>query len=249
MSLLYPGVDDEDAMQWYQELHSGIPEAPQQPPPPHPSESWGRAWGKILGSEGVVPLSGGLVSLGGSLNQPARWDVDNDGFWTKVDADRVRELEMSPWIMETYDPSYMSWQPGYGEKHKYGEPYDPALYNLDDQSPEGRNAAIQYMIDEAIEKAGRSTSPFINPYMDIYAQPDLMTENLYSGLLGGAVEDGMWTQIPVSDMVYDGHNDGYGLTQDELIALDRGQDQSVNYIPSGGFPSGMSPGDLSNWNV
>jgi hypothetical protein len=249
MSLLYPGVDDEDAMQWYQELHSGIPEAPPPPPPPHPSESWGRAWGKILGSEGVKPLSGGLASdTSWHMNQPARWDVDNDGFYTKVDADRIRELEMSPWIMETYDPSYMTWQPGYGEKHKYGKPYDPTLYNLDDQSPEGRNAAIQYMIDKAVVREDRyKGSTFTDPYMSIYAQPDMMTENLYSGLLGGAVEDGMWSQIPASDMIKLG--DGYGLTQDEIIALDRGQDQSVYDIPSGGFPSGMSPGDLSNWNV
>lgn len=225
MSLLYPGVDDEDVMQWYQELHSGIPEAPQQPPPPppHPSEAWGRAWGKILGSEGVKPLSGGLVIENSHLNQPARWDVDNDGFYTKVDADRITELEMSPWIMETYDPSYMYWQPGYGEKHKYGEPYDPTLYNLDDESPEGRNAAIQYMIDSAVRRRDDPTRGFSNPYMDIYAEPSLMTENLYTSLLGGVVEDGMWSQIPASDMIKIG--DGYGMTQDEIIALDRGQDQ------------------------
>ena len=103
-------------------------------------------------------------------------------------------------------------------------PYDPTLYNLDDESPEGRNAAIQYMIDKAVVREDRyKGSPFTNPYMDIYAEPSLMAENLYTSLLGGVVEDGMWSQIPASDMIKIG--DGYGMTPDEIIALDRGQDQ------------------------
>jgi hypothetical protein len=192
MSLLYPGVDDEDAMQWYQELHSSIPEAPPPPPPPpppHPSESWGT-------------VGGGLVSDSFSyMNKPARWDVDKDGYYTKIDVDTIRELGISPWVMETYDPSYMQWQDYYNDNTISGNPYDSTLYNLDDVSPEGRNAAIQYMMDKAVVREDRHKgSPFTNPYMDIYSQPDMMTENLYSGLLGGAVEDGMWTQIPAAQM-------------------------------------------------
>tara|TARA_R110002074_G_scaffold197302_1_gene364207 strand:+ start:180 stop:683 length:504 start_codon:yes stop_codon:yes gene_type:complete len=163
MSLLYPGVDDEDAMQWYQELHSGIPEAPPPPPPPpppHPSESWG--------------------TVGSGHGTPKYWDADSDGYWTGADMEILSELGISPWAMKTYDPSYMKWQDSYNDNTISGKPYDPTLYNLDDVNARNRNSTIQYWMDR-----GRP---------DIYSQPDLMTENLYTSLLGGVVEDGMWVK-------------------------------------------------------
>ena len=179
MSLLYPGVDDEDAMQWYQELHSGIPrdmsETPPDfaPPPPHPSEAWG--------------------TVGGGHGSPSYWDADNDGYWTGADLEILEELDISPWAMKTYDPSYMRWQDSYNDNTISGKPYDPTLYNLDDVFPKVRDREIQFAIDD-LAKRWWSTD------RNIYSSPELMTENLYTSLLGGAVEDGMWSQIPESDM-------------------------------------------------
>ena len=68
----------------------------------------------------------------------------------------------------------------YNDNTISGKPYDPTLYNLDDVNAKNRNSTIQFWMDR-----GRP---------DIYSQPDLMTENLYTSLLGGVVEDGMWVK-------------------------------------------------------